>query len=193
MALPSLLDIITVIVLIAPGFLSFIIIKALIPTKRKTFSDFELTLYSLLYALPIITSYGLATGVRDIDSIKDSLFDFWNLAMLLGLAFLWGAIPGGIAKLLTRGEYVLSNCWDEFWERLAEGAYVLVYTEDGREYKGWIQYADKSEEKSELILADPKLILRDSDWKIVNEIEMGLGLLFTERDIRRVVSLKPAE
>lgn len=190
MALPSLLDVITVVILVVPGFVSFVIFRALFPTKRKRFSDFELTIYSLMFTLPIIMSYSLVTGVGDIDTLRETIFSPSNLTMLLGLAFLWGLVPGGIARFLTRGEWVLGECWDVFWEELGDGAYVLVYTEDGREYKGWIQYADKNEEKSELVLGDPKLILRDSRWKVLDEIKIGHNLLFTEKDIRRVVSLK---
>jgi len=191
MALPSLLDIVSVVVLIVPGFFSFVITRAIFPSNRKKFSDFELTVYSLLYTLPIIMSYSLATGIRDLDSIRDSVFKPWNFAILLGLSFLWGLGPGVIARLWTWGEYVLGECWDVFWDGVGKGAYVLVYTEDGNEYKGWIQYADQSEEKSELVLGDPKLILRDKKWSVVDEIEMGSALLLTENDIRRVVSLKP--
>ena len=136
MALPSLLDIVSVVILLVPGFISFLIARAIYPSKRKKFSDFELTVYSLIYTLPIIATYSLATGIGDIDSIRDSIFNPGNLALLFGISFLWGLGSSVIARSLTSGEYVLAECWDVFWDGLSEGAYVLVYTADQREYKG---------------------------------------------------------
>jgi hypothetical protein len=191
--IPSLVDIFTVIVLIVPGFFSFIIANSFIPRKRTKLSDLETTIFCLMYALPILVSYGLITGVSGIDAIRDSIFQTWNLAILFGLSFVWGLGPGLIAWILTRKDYVVGECWDEFGKRLGKGAYVMVYTDKGQEYKGWIHFFDLSEEKQSIILGDPKLILRDKNWEILNEIEVGHEMLFAEKDIGRIVSLTPFE
>ena len=193
MSLPSLLDIVTVVILVVPGFLSFVILKWSFPTRRKKFSDFELTIYSLLFMLPIIMCYSLVTGIRDIDSIRDSVFQPGNLLILLGLSLGCGLVPSLITKAWTWGKYRTGECWDVFWDALRPGGYVLVFTEDGHEYKGWIQYSDSSEDKTELILGDPKLVIRNANHKVQKEIAMGEALFFTQKDIRRVVSLKPVE
>lgn len=193
MSLPSLLDIVTVVILVVPGFLSFTILKRALPFKREKFSDFELTVYSLLFMLPIIFCYSIITGLKDIDSIRDSVFQPINLATLIGLSLGWGLAPSLIAKVLTWGKYRTGECWDIFWDGLRLGGYVLVLTEDGHEYKGWIQYSDKSEEKYELILGDPTLVIRDASQKMQSEVKMGHAMLFTQKDIRRVSSLQPIE
>ena len=189
--MPSLTGVLTVAVLVVPGFYAFLIVKNLVPSKRKKFSDYETTIYSLLYALPILATYFLITGISGIDNLIDDVFQVWNLVILFGLATFWGFVPALMARIVIGREYVMGECWDEFGARLCEGAYVMVYTDDGCEYKGWIHFYDKTEDKQELIIGDPKLILRDKNWKVLKEIKMGHEMLFTQKDIRRVVSLKP--
>ena len=102
----------------------------------------------------------------------------------------WGFLPALLSRLLLRREYVTGECWDVFSERLGKNAYVIVYTEDGFEYRGWIHYMGTSEGKSEIILGEPILIVRKNNWKVLDEIDMGKELLFTEKDIKRIISLK---
>lgn len=193
MSLPSLTGVITVAVLIVPGFYAFLVVKKLVPSKQKKFSDYEMTIYSLMYALPILATYCLATGTNGIDDLATGIFNVYNLALLFGLALFWGLSSGLFARLVVGRNQVISECWDEFGKRLGDGSYVLVYTEDGREYKGWICFYDHSEGKYELIIGDPKLILRDKNWKVLKEIKTGQEMLFTQKDIRRIASLKPTD
>jgi len=65
--------------------------------------------------------------------------------------------------------------------------YVLVYTQNGLEYKGELHYANGKETSKEMTIRKPKLILRDKKWKVLREIKMGKEILFTEKDIQRVV------
>jgi len=190
MEIPSLLDIFTIIVLIVPGFYSFSIVRGFTLSRRTKFSDLEITIFSLMYALPILMSYSLLTGISGIDAIRDSVFLPGNLVKLLGLAFFWGFVPGLISWLYLRKQYVRGDSWEEFGKKLGKGAYIIVYTESGHEYKGWIHFFTASEEKHELIIGEPKLILRDKNWNILNEIEMGYEMLLTEKNISRIVSLR---
>lgn len=191
MTLPSLAGVVTVAILIVPGFYAFLVVKKLVPSKRKKFSDYEMTIYSLMYSLPILTTYCLVTGVSGIDNLAAGVFDVWNLVLLFGLALFWGGSSGIIARLAVGRNQVISECWDIFGKGLGNGAYILIFTEDGREYKGWIHFYDKTEDKQELIIGDPELILRDDKLKVLKEIPMGHEMLFTQKDIRRIVSLKP--
>ena len=86
MSLPSLTGVVTVAALIIPGFYAFLVVKKLVPSKKKKFSDYETTIYSLMYSLPILATYCVVTGVSGIDNIAAGVFDVWNLALLFGLA-----------------------------------------------------------------------------------------------------------
>jgi hypothetical protein len=48
------------------------------------------------------------------------------------------------------------------------------------------------ETPKELLIANPKLILRNKKWEILDEIKMDDAILFIEDDIARVVCLKCA-
>ena len=65
--------------------------------------------------------------------------------------------------------------------------YVLVYTQDGLEYKGQLHYSGGRETPHDLTIRHPKLIVRDEKWKVLREIRMGNEILFNEKDIKRIV------
>ena len=98
MTLPSLTSVFTFAVLVVPGFYAFLIVKNLVPSKRKKFSDYELTIYSLMYALPILASYFLITGAGEINTLVTDVFQVWNLVLLFGLATLWGFVARDYSK-----------------------------------------------------------------------------------------------
>ena len=55
------------------------------------------------------------------------------------------------------------------------------------EYKGILHYADAGKDKEGLTMRNPMLILRDKYWNVLDEIEMGREILFTEKDVLRVL------
>ncbi len=59
--------------------------------------------------------------------------------------------------------------------------------EDGREYKGTLYRYAGRDHPSEISVRDPKMILRDDQFKVKREISFGREILFREKDIRRVV------
>jgi len=192
MSLPSLTGVLTVAFLVVPGFFSFLIVRNLVPSKRKKFSDYETTIFSLIYALPILATYFLISKTGGLDSLTSELFQVWNLALLFGLAVFYGVVPGIIAKIVIGGNQVVGECWDEFGKGLGDSADILVFTKDGREYKGWIKLYDCTEDRYELIIGDPEFILRDDKWKVLQEIKMGSEMLFTQKDILRISKLEPS-
>jgi len=83
----------------------------------------------------------------------------------------------------------LGDVWNVAFARASSvpGTYVIVYTENGLEYKGILHLSGAEENAKELTIKYPKLILRDKDWAVVSEIEMGKEIMFTKGDIRRVL------
>ena len=188
MALPSLTDIIVVIVLVSPGFISFIVFKWLSIVEKK-FSELEIIIYSLIFSLLIYPIFGAITGCSDIDSLRNSIFQPNNVALIVGLGLLFGFIPGGIVRLSLRKGLIREDCWNLCMGRADKSnSWVIVYTKDGFEYKGILHlYGTKGEHPRELVIEKPKLILRDKNGKLLNEIKTGSEILFLQEDIRRVI------
>lgn len=190
MALPSLADILLVVVLLVPGFVAFSLFKK-IGIREKQPSDFETTIWSLFASLAIYAVFSYITGLSDIDLIRDNVFIPSNIALIYGLAVAVGGVFGFLARKFFRRGYQAGTCWEACIKSAAQqGSYLLVYTPDGKEYKGELWLGGVSEAAKEIALKNPKVILRNSNWDIVNEFEIGSVIFFNERDIRRIVFLK---
>jgi hypothetical protein len=63
----------------------------------------------------------------------------------------------------------------------------LIYTTDGKEYKGIINYYDTGEEPNSITISRPYQILRDENFYVRDEFEVGKEILFKEKDILRII------
>ncbi len=190
MALPSLADIVLVVVLLVPGFVAFILFRK-IAIREKQPSDFEATVWSLFISLAIYAVFGFATGLNNFDLIRDNIFVPYYLAIIFGLAFGFGVVPGITARVLFRRGIRSGDCWESCLRSGSQkGGYVLIFTSDGKEYKGELRLAGYSEAPKEIVISNPKMILRDPDWDVKQELSMGETILFKEDDVKRVVFLK---
>jgi uncharacterized 2Fe-2S/4Fe-4S cluster protein (DUF4445 family) len=90
---------------------------------------------------------------------------------------------------------VPGTCWDVAFKEISKrGGYVIVYTHDGSEYKGELHYVGSGVLSSrELVIRNPKLIVRDKDLRVSDEIEIGKEILFTEKDVQRIVFFKDVD
>ena len=190
MVLPSLADIILVVVLLVPGFLTIALFKK-IAIREGKLNDFETTIWSLVASLAIYIVFGYLTGIHNIDLIRENILMPTNLILLFGLALTFGGCFGGLSRLLFRRGYQSGDCWEAcFISAAKKGSYVLVYTIDGKEYIGELCLAGVSGSPREIVLKNPRVILRDSEWAVMDDFEMGNNILFKENDVRRVVFLK---
>jgi len=191
MVLPSLVDVVTVIVILLPGFISLVLFKWISIIERKI-SEFETVVWSLFLSLLIYMIFGAATGISDFDSIRNAILLPSTLFMVLSLSLILGLLPGGIVRYALRKQTVRGDCWDVCMNRAdsTNNRWVIVYTENGLEYKGRLHvYGTEGEYRRELVIEEPKLIQRTSDGKVKYEIETGKEILFLQKDIRRIVFL----
>ena len=190
MVLPSLADALVVVVLLVPGFVAFFIARKLSAMTRK-FSDLEITIWSIFLSLVGYVPFSLTTGLNTIDSIRDSVLIPANFVILIGYNVLVGIALGYSLKRWRGGAIVSGEVWDHAMREVIKigGAYAMVYTDNNLEYKGMMNYAGlcTEGEQREVILSNPKLILRDKDWNVLDEVEMGKEVLFTEKDVRRIL------
>lgn len=190
MALPSLEDVVFIIVLLVPGFFAFMLFKK-IGIREKQVSEFESTVWSLFASLAIYAIFGYFTGLFNLDSIRENILNPTNIASIFGLALVLGGGLGLAARLLFRQGYKAGDCWEACVKAAADkGSYVLVYTSNGEEYKGELLLGSVAEAPKEIVIKNPKLIVRDSDWRVKTEFEIGKAMVFNESDIRRIVFLK---
>lgn len=187
MVLPSLADLLVIVVLLVPGFVC-LFITCRISAIRRRFSDIEFTVWSLFLSLIIYVPFSLTTGISDLDQIRDKIFFPGNFVLLMIYTALAGIVLGGILRKFRPG-MMLGDPWNIIFDRVTRkgGKFAIIYTENGLEYKGFIHLSGAEQDNKELSIKYPKLILRDKDWNIANEIPMGKEILFTEKDIRRVL------
>jgi len=79
----SFADLIIVVILLIPGFVSFEIIRKPAIVKRE-FSELEITLWSLLLSLVVYIPFSLVVG-RYLDQIRDSIFAPFSIGLLATL------------------------------------------------------------------------------------------------------------
>lgn len=190
MALPSLEEVVFVIVLLIPGFFAFMLFKK-IGIREKQVSEFESTVWSLFASLAIYAIFGYFAGFFSLDIIKENILNPMNIASIFGIAAILGGGSGLAARLLFRRGYKAGDCWETCVKAAAKkGSYVLVYTSNNEEYKGELLAGGVSEAPREIVIKNPKRILRDSKLAVKTEFETGRTMLLNESDIRRIVFLK---
>jgi len=189
-ALPSLADVIFVIVLLVPGFIALTIFRWLAILEKKL-SEYLLVLWSLFFSLFIYAIFSWLTGISNIDSIRDNILLPENLVKILSLGLAFGIIPGMIVRLTFRRHFVRGDCWEASMKQASKkGCWVIVYTNDGREYKGYLHYSGGGDSPREISIRSPKLILRDNKFKVLKEVEMGKEIFFQEKDLQRIMFFK---
>jgi hypothetical protein len=186
MALPSIDDVAFIIVLLIPGFFSLTLFRWLTIDEKKI-SDYQMVIWSVFVSLIIYVVHGYFTGITDVNLIKEKMILPINLLSILGLSMVFGIVPGLIVKFAFKSNVVRGDPWLATMKKAAEGAWVNIFTVGGQEYSGYLNYIGGTDCPKEISIREPLLIKRDSKGKISDEIEMGKEILFTEKDIARIV------
>lgn len=190
LALPSLEDIVFIIILLVPGFFAFMLFKK-IGIRERQVSEFESTIWSLFASLAIYAVFGYFAGFFNLDLIRENILNPVNIASIFGLAIVLGGSSGLVVRLLFRRGYQAGDCWEACVKAAGKkGSHVLVYASNNEEYKGELIAGGVSEAAREIVIKNPKLIVRDSDLSVKTQFEIGKTMVFKETDIRRIVFLK---
>lgn len=186
--LPSFSDIMIVFVLIVPGFISFGLFKRIALNEDKV-SDFEATIWSLSISLAIYVLFGYLTNLQTFEQIYFNVLNPVYVGIIFGLSLIVGCIPGTIIRLGFKRGIDYGDCWETCLKSARNGAFVLVNTVDGKEYKGAYYLGGIGKASREIIIKKPKIILRDTKYLVTDEIEMGTSIIFKKEDIARIVFL----
>jgi hypothetical protein len=189
----SISDLFFIIVIVIPGYASFFIFRWLAYLEEK-WSDQDILFLSFACSVIIYISTGYLSNVSEFDKIKDIILEPSKLLILLFVTFLLGIVPGGILRIwYWRNDISPGNTWVTAIESAMEGdedVWILVYTNDGKEYKGIINYYDAGEEPNSISIRRPIQIIRNEDYFVNNEFEIGKEIIFKEDDIARIVFFK---
>jgi len=200
-SIPSTFEEVTItLIFILPGFLA-IYLASKLTYFEKPASIFEHTLWSLISSIIIYAVFILAKGIRDYESLRNIVFQSDTIFVIITIALLEGIGISCLHRLdpirhlrkilqwKSETKYTPTpHIWDEELARNTP-SWVLVYTKNGLEYKGVVASWTVGETPKELLIARPKLILRNKQWKVLDEIEMGDAIIFLEDDIARVVRI----
>jgi hypothetical protein len=187
--LPSISDIADIIMFLVPGFVTFIIAKRIGLIEEK-FSDLEIIVIIVILSLVDYIPFSLITGLQNFDKIRDSIFVPLSASILIGVTLVMGFGVGILFRIIFSRYSVHGSIWDVTFQtiRKKKGVWGLVITDSDKEYKGKIIFMSEGDTR-ELILKEPKQIIRNQNGSVQTEIRMGNELIFTNGDIKRVVLL----
>jgi len=196
-------EIIITLIFILPGFLAIFLASKLAHFEKPR-SIFEHTLWSLISSIAIYVAVIFAKGITNYESLSNIIFQPETISIIILIALFEGVALACLHRLnplkylrqivqwRTKVKYSPTpHVWDEELATRAKNSptWVLVYTKKGLEYKGVVVTWTVGETPKELLITRPKLILRDDDKEILDQIEMGDAILFLEDDIARIVFL----
>lgn len=187
-ALPGFQEILVVLVLLVPGFFSFLLAKRFAAVGKK-FTDFEKAILSVILTIVDYIPFTYITGFRSLEEIRDGLFDPFNLFILLVIAGVVGIAVGIVFKIIFNKNILLGDAWDMAFDLCAKkgGSWVTVYTKTNQEYRGIVQLVGRAEDGSkEIVISKPLQIFRKEDGTSDSEMDVGKDMLFTEKDVARI-------
>jgi len=189
-ALPSLADVVLVIIILIPGFISLSLFRWL-AVYEKEISDDQMRLMSLVCSLFIYGIFSNMKNISDIDKFRDVIFIPSNLILILSIGIGVGAIPGLVIKYGWRHNITSGDCWDIVMKKASRnGTWVTVYTNDDNEYMGALNYSGCDNDPRDITIRSPTKIIRNDEGDLLKEVEMGKEVFFPEHDIKRVVFYK---
>lgn len=176
-----------------PGYLAFYLLRWLSFLERK-WSDRDILYLSLIFSVVIYSLTGYLFHVQDFNEIKNIILNPGQACVLLGITFSLGLFPGLIARWwLSKNAIYPGNVWETVLDATrkdAEDTWLLVYTIDGKEYKGTLSYYDAGEEPNALSIRRPIQIIRDENYFVKEEFNVGKEIIFKDKDISRIVLFK---
>lgn len=196
-------EIIITLIFILPGFLAIFLASKLAHFEKPR-SVFEHTLWSLISSIVIYVAFIFACGISNYESLSNIVFQPEIISIIIVIALFEGVALAWLHRLdplkylrqivqwRTKVKYSPApHVWDEELATRAKNSplWVLVYTKKGLEYKGVVVTWTVGETPKELLITRSKLILRNEEMEVLDEIEMGDAILFLEDDIARIVCL----
>jgi len=188
--LPSnISEIFFIMVIVLPGYLYLKIFRE-ISLLKKPIPSSEVLYQSLTFSLFNIIIAGLMFKTTDLNILRSILIQPEKLSEFMIFTLTLVIISSLVPRFwLTSHGYVPKDTWTHTIEekRGIEFPWVIINTVKGEEYKGILKAYGVGNEPRDLSLLSPIKILRDESFEIVDEVNMGDGMYFTEKDISRIL------
>ncbi len=185
--IPSLTEAYTIIILLAPGFLAFrlFIWRA---SYEFVFNNLQTTLWSLISSVIIFVPFASIWQFQSISDLETRILQYDVITSYFVLAAVIGTGFGEIARLTWRKGVNRGSVWVKFaFDNV--GDWVDVHTSQGDVCRGWIKVMSTDEKhRREVELSHPELLQVKKDER--RWVEVGDAIVFTEKDISRIVLLK---
>ena len=185
--IPSLTEAYTVIILLAPGFLTFRLF-AWRASYEFVFNNFEITLWSLISSVIVFVPFAAIWKFQSITDLENMVLQFNVIGSYFVLAVVIGLVAGEFVRRKWRKNIATGSVWARF--AFANiGDWVDIHSNKGLVYRGWIkQMSTHDKHNREVELSEPELLIiegKNKKWK-----KSGDTILFTEKDIARIVLLR---
>jgi len=178
-------------ILVVPGFVAVKIFARITAFDRKL-SDFDTTVYSLGTSLAIYVPFVLITGLDNFDKIRDSILLPGNFELIIALSVGTGVMTGIAIKLLFRRRFKWGDVWHrsvvDIQKRLLPPFFVIVHTEK-QEIVGQLLSAGTGDQPKDLLIFQPKLVIRNPDLSVREQMDLGSDVFIPEESIRTLVFL----
>ena len=183
-------DVFIATLLILPGFISFTIIQELSAHFSQVHGH-KYYLYSLFLSTVVFVIYSILCGIESVDEFDTIIVNYKTIfslyAISLFLGFLFGFLDLFVRKKLNILE---QSVWLTTLDRLNKecGKYVTIFTSDDSEFSGCVRmYSGFDDNQNEILIGDPKQIIRNENMEVIFEVDWGNEILFTGDAIKRIV------
>jgi len=186
--IPSLTEAYTIVILLAPGFLTFRLFSWR-ASYEFVFTDLQTTLWSLISSVIVFVPFAAVWNFTSITDLETRVLQAHVIASYFALAVIIGLGAGEFAHKTYRKNITRGSVWSNFAFSNV-GDWVLIHTNNGGSvYRGWIKRMSTHEtHKREIELGEPEILQIENNkkkWKSVGDY-----ILFTENDIARITLLK---
>lgn len=182
-------DLVVVIELILPGYVSFILFRQL-GEWDLTISDTQIVYVSLLLSFVDLVPTALYEGIAGFSQIGDTSLTPTFVAPLFLTAIAVGVLLGLLSKspFLTKriSRSYAGTAWRKFITPYV-GFYVHLLTQGGKEYYGYVKDATVGDdEPREISIRDVEVLVRDKDGAIASRREFADNLFVPSSEVESI-------
>lgn len=188
MNIPDLSNVVYIIFLIIPGFISLMIIQYITMYERKL-SDFEITVWSLFFSSALLLLFSYVLNIRSFIDLQNYIFYFDNLLVINTLGISSGVIIGIIIKIFFRPRILRGSLWGDVFG----GSWALVRTKTVGEILGKVLGASRDPSEREILLTEPKKVVRNGEGDISDLVEIDGKVLINGKEINMIIIHNPED
>jgi len=157
---------------------------------ERKLSDFEITVWSLFVSSTILILFNFILGINSFVNMMNYIFYFDKLFIFNVVGICIGVIAGIIIKKYFRKRILPGSPWDNSFDNVVKGAWILIKMKNGEEILGKILRSSRGSSEREVLLTEPKFVKRKKD-DIQSELkDVDGNVLINGKDINLIVFYK---